>query len=271
MRHRLVLVAATVFGLTFVAARAGAEEAAPPAPATTTPAAATPAAATPAAATTPATTPPAAAPGATTTTATTTDAAAPATDAQPAQTADEEYDLKMRELEDMVAELKEQIFRSKAKLQLLAEQVSGGIGTGAKIVIVHKNEMGPNFLLVEANYYLDGQPLWQEVDAAGTKLTAKKELPVWDGNIVEGSHTLTVNLVYKGDGTGVFRYLSAYSWKLKDSITFTAEPGKVVTIDAVGFEQGNFTTQLEERPRIRFDTSITNDTRVEKKDQGSTP
>src|SRR5262249_30557694 len=127
----------------------------------------------------------------------------------PPQTADEEYDLKMRELEDMVSELKEQIFRSKAKLQLLAEQVAGGIGTGARIVIVHHNEMGPNFLLTEANYYLDGQPLLQEVDASGTKLTEKKELPVFDGNIVEGSHTLTVNLIYKGNGTGVFRYLSA--------------------------------------------------------------
>ncbi|HEY4220394.1 MAG TPA: dihydrolipoamide acetyltransferase, partial [Myxococcota bacterium] len=158
----------------------------------------------------------------------------------------------MRELEDMVSELKEQIFRSKAKLQLLAEQVAGGIGTGAKIVIVHKNEMGANFLLTEANYYLDGQPLWQEVDEGGSKLTEKKEFPVWDGNIVEGSHTLTVSLVYKGNGTGVFKYLSAYTWRLKDAITFTAEPGKVVTINALGFESGNFTTPLEERPKIRF-------------------
>jgi hypothetical protein len=182
--------------------------------------------------------------------------------AAPPQTADEEYDLKMRELEDMVSELKEQIFRSKAKLQLLAEQVSGGIGTGAKIVLVHKNQMGPNFLLTEANYYLDGQPLFQEVDAAGTKLTEKKEIPIFDGNLVEGSHTLTVNLVYQGNGTGVFRYLSAYKWKLKDSITFTAEPGKVTTIDAVGFESGNFTTALEERPKIRFDVNTTRDTRT---------
>jgi hypothetical protein len=197
--------------------------------------------------------------------------AAAAAPAAPPQTADEEYDLKMRELEDMVSELKEQIFRSKAKLQLLAEQVAGGVGTGAKIVIVHKNQMGAEFLLVEANYFLDGQPLWQESDATGLKLTEKKEVPVWDGNIVEGSHTLTVNLVYKGNGTGVFRYLSAYSWKLKDSITFTAEPGKVVTIDAVGFEQGNFTTQIEERPRIRFDVNISKETRADvRKGEGTT-
>ena len=187
------------------------------------------------------------------------------------QTADEEYDVKMRELEDMVSELKEQIFRSKAKLQLLAEQVAGGVGTGAKIVILHKNQMGANFLLTEANYYLDGQPLWQESDATGLKLTARKEVPVWDGNIVEGSHTLTVGFVYKGNGTGVFKYLEAYTWRAKDSITFTAEPGKVVTIETIGFESGNFTTPTEERPKIRFDVNINRDTRVDQKGEGKTP
>lgn len=190
--------------------------------------------------------------------------AAPAAAAAPLPvSADEEYAVKMRELEDMVSELKEQVFRSKAKLQLLAEQVAGGVGTGAKIIVVHKNQMGGNYLLTSANYFLDGQPLLQETDETGAKLTDKRELPVFDGNIVEGSHTLSVQLVYKGNGTGVFRYLEAYKWTLKDSVTFTAEPGKVVTIDAIGFEKGNFTTPVEERPAIRFETNISQESSTE--------
>ena len=179
-----------------------------------------------------------------------------------ARSADEEYDLRMHELEDMVGELKEQIFRSKAKLTLLTEQVAGGGGTGAAIVIVHKNEMGSSFLLTEAHYFLDGQPLWNEVDPTGKKLLTKKEYPVWDGNIVEGSHTLTVNLVYRGNGTGVFSYLSGYNFKLKDSITFTAEPGKVVTLSSVGYEKGSFTTEMTDRPAIRFDNESSSETRA---------
>ncbi|MBM4281656.1 MAG: dihydrolipoamide acetyltransferase [Deltaproteobacteria bacterium] len=171
-------------------------------------------------------------------------------------TADEEYGLRMKELEDAVSELKEQVFRSKAKLTLLTEQVQGGSGAGSRIVITHKNLMGPNFLLVEVNYFLDGTPLWQEFDDAGTKLTAMKEHPLWDGNIVEGSHTLTVELRYRGDGSGVFQYLSGYTWKLKDALTFTAESGKLVQIDVVGFEAGNFTTEMSERPKLRFDKNV---------------
>ena len=177
----------------------------------------------------------------------------------PAATADEEYGLKMMELENSVAELKEQIFRSKAKLTLLTEQVQGGSGAGARIVITHKNQMGPNFLLVEVDYFLDGTPLWQEVDETGSKLTPKKEYPLWDGNIIEGSHTLTVEMKYKGNGSGAFKYLAGYQWKLKDALTFTAEPGKLVSIDVVGFEQGSFTTEMTERPRIRFDKNVQND------------
>jgi hypothetical protein len=178
------------------------------------------------------------------------------------RTADEEYDLKMRELEDMVGELKEQIFRSKAKLTLLTEQVAGGGTSGAAIVILHRNEMGDSFLLTEAHYFLDGQPLWNEVDETGKKFLDKDEYPVWDGNIVEGSHTLSVNLVYKGNGTGVFSYLSGYKFKLKDSVTFSAAPGKVVTISSVGFEKGSLTTEMTERPSIRFDNESSNDVRA---------
>ncbi len=191
---------------------------------------------------------------------TTTSAPATTSDAAPiAMSADQEYGLKMKELEDSVAELKEQIFRSKAKLTLLTEQVQGGTGAGSRIVITHKNQMGGNFLLVEVDYFLDGTPLWQELDEKGTKLTAMKEHPLWDGNIIEGSHTLTVELKYTGNGTGIWQYLSGYEFKLKDSVTFTAEPGKMVTIDVVGFEKGNFTTEMTERPGIRFDQSVQND------------
>jgi hypothetical protein len=189
----------------------------------------------------------------------------PASTAQPtvapaaASTADEEYRLRMKQLESSIAELKEQIFRSKAKLTLLTEQVQGGNTTGARLVLTHKNQIGTNFLLVQVDYFLDGAPLWQEVDESGRRLTPKREHLLWDGNIVEGPHTLTVELKYKGNGTGAFQYLAGYQWKLKDAITFTAEPGKVVVVDTVAFEQGNLTTEMTERPRIRFDKQIRED------------
>lgn len=183
-------------------------------------------------------------------------AAAPAPDASELQTADESYNVKVREMEGRINDLKEQIFRSKAKLTLLTEQVTGGLGTGASAVIVHKNQMGGNFVLIEAHYFLDGAPIWQDTDETGVRLTEQTERQLFDGNLVEGSHTLNVRLVYKGNGSGVFSYLSGYTFRLKNSITFKAEPGKVVTIQSVGYEKGNFTTEMTERPDIKFEQKI---------------
>lgn len=195
------------------------------------------------------------------------DAAPP--DAAPAdgdlQTADEAYNLKVREIEGKINDLKEQIWRAKAKLTLLTEQVTGGLGTGASAVIVHKNDMGGAFLLTEAHYFLDGAAIWQDTDEAGSRLTDLRERQLFDGNLVEGSHTLTVNLVYKGNGSGVFSYLAGYTFRLKDSFTFTAEPGKVITINVVGHEKGNFTTELTERPAIKFETKVAQDQRAPKR------
>jgi hypothetical protein len=208
---------------------------APATPAPATPAPATPAPATPAAAT------PAA-------------VASPVTLA-PASTADEEYGLKMRQLEETVAELKEQIFRSKAKLILLTEQVQGGPASGAKLVINHKNELGTGVLVTQVSYFLDGAPLWQETDETGTLLTEKRDRPLWDGNIVEGSHTLSAVIKLRGNG-GLFQYVEDYTWTLSDRVTFTAEPAKVMSLNVVLFEQGNFTTELKDRPKLRFDQTV---------------
>jgi hypothetical protein len=196
--------------------------------------------------------PNAAAPGPVTATAT------PVAVGAPPATADEEYGLKMRQLEETVAELKEQIFRSKAKLTLLTEQVQGGPASGAKLVINHKNELGGGLLVTQVSYFLDGAPLWQENDDSGESLTEKRNRPLWDGNIVEGSHTLSAVVKLRGNG-GLFQYVDALTWTQTDRVTFTAEPAKVLQIDIVLFEQGNFTTELKDRPKMRFDQSVSVD------------
>lgn len=172
------------------------------------------------------------------------------------QTADQEYDLRLRELEGKINDLKDSIFRSKAKLTLLTEQVTGGLGGGSGAVILHKNDLGGAYLVTEAHYFLDGQELWQEVDDTGERLTERREYSVFEGNIVEGSHTLTVNVRIQGNGSGIFSYMSGYTWNLKDSYTFTAEPGKRVKISTAVYESGNFTTEINDRPKIKFETQV---------------
>ena len=173
--------------------------------------------------------------------------------------AEASYRVKIRGLEEKVNELKENIFRSKAKLIMLTEMVTGGLSTSAKMVIVHKDEMGPGYSLIQRHYFLDGMPLHQDADQSGERFKGESELVIFDGPIVEGTHTLTVSMVYRGNGRGIFSYLDGYTFNLKDSFTFTAEQGRITASKVVGFERGDFTTQYLDRPAIRFDTEVFDD------------
>jgi nucleoid-associated protein YgaU len=161
------------------------------------------------------------------------------------------YSVRLRDLEHSVNELKEQIFRSKARLSLLAETVLQGVVAGAQARIVHENKMGNSYKLVKVVYALDGAPILNKADEEG-ELGEREEFDVYNGSIVPGDHTLTVELEYRGHGYGIFSYLKGYRFKVTSSHTFTAGEGKVTTLHIVGYEKGGPTAPLEERPAVRY-------------------
>ena len=186
---------------------------------------------------------------------------------QDLKTADESYDVKIRGMEEKVNELKEKIFRSKARLLALQEMVFTGVSTGARAVIVHRNEMGSSFRLREMHYFIDGAPLKQEVDETGDALNAKDEIQLFSGNIVPGNHQITVNLTYQGHGFGVFSYLNGYTFHVKSSYTFKAQDGKETLVKVVAYEKGGFTTELKDRPDVRYDIEVKKNRKRTKSDK----
>lgn len=161
------------------------------------------------------------------------------------------YGVRLRDLEQRINELKEQIFRSKARLSLLAETVLQGVVAGSQARIVHENKMGNSYRLVKVVYALDGAPIFNKADEEGA-LGDQNEFDIYNGSIVPGEHTLTVKLEYRGHGYGIFSYLKGYRFKVSSSHTFTAPEGKALTLTVVGYEKGGPTAPLEERPAVRF-------------------
>jgi hypothetical protein len=186
--------------------------------------------------------------------------AAPAdAQAQPAAAGaagDQKADLQVRALEEKVSDLKEKIFRTKARLLSLQEMVIGGDATtGAKAVLVHRNEMGSSFYLESVAYALDGAPIYSKADVDGD-LEKREEFAVFDGRVTPGNHQVAVQLTYRGHGYGVFSYLEGYKFKVSNSVVFTAEPGKATTVKVVGYEKGGITAELKDRPAVRFDVDV---------------
>ncbi len=179
----------------------------------------------------------------------------------PAAAANEAYEFRLRELEEKVVSLKEKVFRSKTRLMLLKERLLNDVIAEAKVVVFHRNDMGANFQPVSALYYLDGEKIWF-ADESSKVLESKTELEVLNQNLAAGNHVLTVEMVYRGDST-LFAYLKDYEFKLRASYTFFATKGKITVVRAIGYQRGDITWDLRERPSLTFEIDQTSYTSSE--------
>lgn len=167
------------------------------------------------------------------------------------------YAVRLRDLEQRIDELKEQIRRSHTRLSLLSDTIlSGGVG-GARAEIKFVNEMSNAFRLTSALFVLDGAVQYNKQDDSGA-LSEQKEIPIFNGSVPSGDHTLQVALKLRGHGYGVFSYLRGYQFDAKSSHSFTITEGKTVQLEVVAYEKGGVTTPLEERPSIRYGQKLLN-------------
>ncbi len=159
------------------------------------------------------------------------------------------YGARIDGLQGDVDDLKERIFRSKARLSVLKETVLHGVLAGSRVIISHRNLMGSQFRLTKLAVVLDGAQIYARTDDSGA-LDQEDELVVLDGNIVPGPHTITVELTYAGQGFGVFSYLNGYTFESRSSHNFTAPENGALRLLSVGFEKGNLTTEMKDRPSV---------------------
>ena len=161
------------------------------------------------------------------------------------------YLVRLRDLEQRVDELKEQIRRSHTRLSLLSDTIlAGGVG-GARAEITFINDMSNVFQLTRALFLLDGAVQNNKQDETGA-LAEQKEIPVFSGSIPPGDHTLQVLVQLRGHGFGVFSYLQGYRFEIRSSHSFTVTEGKTIEVRAIAYEKGGVTVPLEQRPAMRY-------------------
>lgn len=165
------------------------------------------------------------------------------------------YVVRLRDLEQRVDELKEQIRRSHTRLSLLSDTIlSGGVG-GARAEISFRNDLSNAFHLTGATFVLDGAVQYNKQDDTGA-LAEQKQIPIFSGSIPPGDHTLQVVLKLRGHGYGVFSYLRGYKFNVPATHSFTVTEGKAIKLEAIVWEKGDVTTPLEERPAIRWQQTL---------------
>lgn len=176
----------------------------------------------------------------------------PTTDSTTPNTAERQSEIYGERLDGLQAEvndLKDRIFRSKARLAVLKETVLHGVVAGSRIIVAHRNLMSSQFKLVKLVYLLDGAQIYAKSDDSGA-LDSEDELIVFDGNLPVGQHQVTIQLEYKGVGFGIFSYLNGYTFDARSSHSFAAPQNGALKLLSVGFERGNLTTEMKDRPAV---------------------
>jgi hypothetical protein len=158
--------------------------------------------------------------------------------------------LELTQLQRRVEALEGRAWIAKATADRLKEQLLGG-GFGAQATIVHVDEMGSAFRLVDLTYAVDGDEVFHQ---HGDDLYRTDRFDILTGPIAPGAHELVVIAKYRGHGYGVFRYLDKYTFTVRSSHAFTAEEGKTTRVEAHAVDRGT-SAELRDRPSMRFDVS----------------
>jgi hypothetical protein len=161
------------------------------------------------------------------------------------------YAVRLRDLEQRIDDLKEQIRRSHTRLSLLSDTILSGGGAGSRSTIRFQNELSSAFRVTRVTVVLDGAVQYSKTDQSGA-LAEQAEIPIFNGSVPPGDHTIGVILGLQGNGYGVFSYLRSFHFEDRSSHSFTAVEGKTINLQAVAYEKGGVTTPLEERPTIRY-------------------
>jgi hypothetical protein len=161
------------------------------------------------------------------------------------------YAVRLRDLEQRIDDLKEQIRRSHTRLSLLSDTILSGGGAGSRASIKFNNELSSAFRVTRVLVVLDGAVQYNKTDQSGA-LSEQAEIPIFNGSVPPGDHTLQVLVNLQGNGYGVFSYLRGYRFEVRSSHSFTAVEGKTINLQAIAYEKGGVTTPLEERPAVRY-------------------
>jgi hypothetical protein len=161
------------------------------------------------------------------------------------------YAVRLRDLEQRVDELKDQIRRSHTRLALLSDTIIGGGTAGSRAEVDFENEMSNAFELTRALIVIDGQVQYNRQDETGG-LADQKSIPIYTGTMPPGDHSIQVALTFQGNGYGVFSYMKGIKFEVKSSHAFTAVEGKALTVTATAYEKGGVTTPLEQRPDVQW-------------------
>jgi len=121
-----------------------------------------------------------------------------------------------------------------------------------EVQISFLNDMGSRYRLHSIRYQIDGSDVFtyfRDEEAVTTNSQVLK-ISDYNGSLAPGTHTLSVSVVFQGNDSGVFSYISDYKTKTEGRISFELKRGKKTKVEVTAYEKGWILTQFKDRPDL---------------------
>jgi hypothetical protein len=127
----------------------------------------------------------------------------------------------------------------------------------AQLEVAFHNDMGTSFVLKGVDVELDDVSVFsRHEDASAHELEDTALLPVFRGVVAPGDHTVRVLATYVGRCMGIYDYCRGYRFDVRGVAPRSVSLGERLDLQIYAFEKGTVTTPVEERPAIRFSTTV---------------
>ena len=156
--------------------------------------------------------------------------------------------------QEKINDLKLQVLNSKAQMSILKHLIrnEGVSKTYPKVNISFKNDMSERYILHSVKYTIDGEDVFTYFrDDENSSSKKIEEIQPFEGALAPGTHNLVIRILFQGNDSGIFSYISDYRAKSEGQISFQVEKGSTTKIEVNAFEKGWMLTEFKDRPDMK--------------------
>jgi hypothetical protein len=148
--------------------------------------------------------------------------------------------------------MKTEVMSEKMQVLVLKDLLKkeGLDGSRKTLVIAFKNDLGKRYLVDSVTYKLNGEIIYQYVAEDRAAASVEKNTPQkqFETKVVPGPYTFEVQVIYRGNDSGVFSYVKDYRITREEKMAIDVKRSNKITVSA--FEKGGVFADFKDRPQL---------------------
>lgn len=157
-------------------------------------------------------------------------------------------------MSNQVDAMKTEVMSEKFQVLVLKDLLrkEGLDGSRKSLMIAFKNNLGKRFIVDSVTYKLNGEIIYQYVSEDRALASSAKNTPLkqFETKVVPGPYNLEVQVVYRGNDTGVFSYVKDYRIVREDKMVIDVKKANQIVISA--YESGGVFADFKDRPQLKI-------------------